>query len=62
MKRGGIDASWVETGIEQGRCLSWKRSDTLANTRNPVYRVGACASCIRVIDDTRRRATGPLVK
>lgn len=56
MKRGGIDASWVETGIEQGRCLSWKRSDMLANTRNPVYRVGACALGWSMILDVERLA------
>lgn len=58
MKRG-IDASWVESGIEQGRCLSWKRSDACKHAQPCVQ--GRCM-CIRVIDDARRRATGPLVK
>lgn len=58
-KIGTNETRWdrcVLDGIEQGRCLSWKRSDMLANTRNPVYRVGACALGWSMILDVERLA------
>lgn len=51
-----LDENWNRT---EGRCLSWKRSGARKHAQPCAQ---ARCMCIRVIDDTRRRATGPLVK